>query len=193
MDTLNLFANCTTLEDIKKEYYRLCKLWHPDLGPESEKMIRTQMMQQINQAYAIASAKARVAEAKAKARKEGKPEPKVEDIQDQSHIDEAVRAAIEKIIQYEFLEIEICGLWVWVGGTKKRGVAVEMDEALDALKAAGYRWAQKKGKWYFAGVPAGGFRAFSMDEIRTRYGSTTVKRVRNQQQKKEAETAQLAA
>jgi len=40
--------------------------------------------------------------------------------------------------------------------------------------AAGYKWALKKVKWSFAGVPAGGFRQFDMDEIRRRYGSQRV-------------------
>ena len=57
-------------------------------------------------------------------------------------------------------------LWVWVGGETKKHK--------DALKAAGYKWAIKKVKWYFAGVPAGGFRQFDMDEIRERYGSQRV-------------------
>jgi hypothetical protein len=81
-------------------------------------------------------------------------------------LDERIREAIEKIITLEGLEIEICGLWVWVGG--------ETRKHKDALKAAGYHWAIKKLRWYFAGVPAGGFRPFDMDEIRRRYGSQRV-------------------
>lgn len=81
-------------------------------------------------------------------------------------MDERIREAIEKIITLDGLEIEICGLWVWVGGETKKHK--------DALKAAGYKWAIKKVKWYFAGVPAGGFRQFDMDEIRRRYGSQRV-------------------
>ncbi len=64
------------------------------------------------------------------------------------------------------MEIEICGLWVWVGGETKKHKS--------ALKAAGYKWAMKKLKWYFARVPAGGFRLFDMDEIRARYDSRRV-------------------
>jgi hypothetical protein len=63
-------------------------------------------------------------------------------------------------------ESEVCGLWVWVGG--------ETRQHKDALKAAGYHWAIKKLRWYFAGVPADGFRPFDMEEIRQRYGSQRV-------------------
>ncbi len=71
-----------------------------------------------------------------------------------------------KIVMLEGIEIEVCGLWVWVSG--KTGLY------RDEFKAAGYRWASKKARWYFAGAPAGGYRIFDMGEIRERYGSREV-------------------
>ena len=55
---------------------------------------------------------------------------------------------------------------MWVGGETKKH--------RDALKAAGYKWAINKVRWHFAGVSAGGFRQFDMDEIRQRCGSQRV-------------------
>ena len=160
------FDGCKTSEDVRNEYRRLCKLWHPDLGPREDVEKRTQVMQEINAAYARASATYRQEEMRDKARQRNRPEPTQQDYTDAAAVDERIRAAIEKIITLEGLEIEICGLWVWVGGTTR--------PHKHELKAAGYSWAAQKGKWYFAGVPAGGFRAFDMDEIRDRYGSQRV-------------------
>ena len=166
MNTNNYFAGCNTAEQVKIEYRRLCKLWHPDLGAQDQIVERTAKMQEINVAYAQASARFRQEEMREKAKAYGRPEPTEADYADAAVVDERIRQAIEKIITLDGLEIEICGLWVWVGGDTKphRG----------ELRAAGYRWSPKKLKWHFAGVPAGGFRSFSMDEIRTRYGSRQV-------------------
>lgn len=54
--------------------------------------------------------------------------------------------------------IETCGLWVCANRNPHRS----------AFKDAGYRWAPQQERWYFAGVPAGGFRSMVMDEIRQR-------------------------
>lgn len=123
-------------------------------------------MKDINAAYARASATYRQAEMRDNARKRNRPEPTQQDYVDAAAVDERIRAAIEKIITLEGLEIEICGLWVWVGGTTW--------PHKHELKAAGYSWAVNKGKCFFAGVPAGGYRAFDMEEIRQRYGSQRV-------------------
>lgn len=66
------------------------------------------------------------------------------------------------------LEIEICGTWVWVSGDTK--------PVKEGLKAAGFRWAPKKMKWYWkpAGQRSFGRGKWSMDEIREFHGSERV-------------------
>ncbi len=160
------FNGCKTAEDVKNQYRRLCKQWHPDLGPKEQTDERTKVMKEINAEYARASATFRQEEMREKARQCGRPEPTQQDYTDAAAVDERIRKAIEKIVTLDGLEIEVCGLWVWVGGNTKKHK--------DALKAASYKWAFKKAKWYFAGVPAGGFRSIEMDEIRRRYGSQRV-------------------
>ena len=56
-------------------------------------------------------------------------------------VDKRIRQAIEKIFTLDGLEIEICGLWVWVGSETKKHK--------DTLKAAGYKWARKKVNGYW--------------------------------------------
>jgi hypothetical protein len=156
MTTVNYFTTCKTSEEIKTEYKRLCRLHHPDVsGYES-----TAVMQEINRQYAFASDQMKRRE---------KPNWTEDKYESAAAVDEAVRQAIEKIISLHGITIEVCGLWVWVHGQTK---AVK-----DSLKAAGYRWAPKKDgqPWYFAGIPAGGGRPVSMDQIRYRYGSQVIK------------------
>ena len=75
---------------------------------------------------------------------------------------------IEQLIRMDGLEIEVCGSWLWVGGNTR--------EHKDDLKAMGMRWAPKKHLWYKA--PKSWKRnhrgEFTMDEIRSRYGSQSV-------------------
>ena len=144
------FAGCKTQEEIKKEYRRLCFIHHPDKGGE------TSVMQEINAEYARASANA--------TRRE-QPDWTEAQYRTAATVAEEIREAIERIVTLQGLQIEICGLWVWVGGNTR--------VHKEALKAAGYKWASKKKKWYFAGVPAGGY-GWSMDKIRSRYGSQRV-------------------
>ena len=134
---------------------------------QEEKAKRTAIMQEINAAYARASAGHRFEEMRERARAKGRPEPTAQDYADAAAVDERIREAIEKIITLDGLEIEICGLWVWVGGNTK--------EHRQALKDARFRWSRPKEKWYFAGVPAGwGPAAMDMEQIRARYGSQRV-------------------
>jgi curved DNA-binding protein CbpA len=163
---MSYFDGCKTNEEVKTEYRRLCKLWHPDLGTQEEKAERTRVMQEINAAYARASANHRFDEMREHAKAKGKPEPTAKDYADAAVVDECIREAIERIITLEGLEIEICGLWVWVGG--------ETHKHREELKVARYHWSPNKEKWYFAGVPAGRSHGMDMDSIRARYGSVRV-------------------
>lgn len=147
------FENCNTSDEIKNLYRQLAKQYHPDLGGD------TATMQKLNAEYAFCINKA------IRAEKPGKTETEYADL---AEVNEVVRKAVEAIINLDGIEIEICGLWVWVGGNT---YAVKSE-----IKAAGYRWASVKKLWYFAGVPASSFGQADMDDIRGKYGSEIVKR-----------------
>ena len=73
-----------------------------------------------------------------------------------------------KIIAIDGLNIEICGLWVWVTGQTK--------DNKEALKSAGFKWSGNKQAWYWH---RGEFKRhfgkpLSMDEIRFIHGSRRV-------------------
>lgn len=146
-----------TPEQLHSQYRDLCKQHHPDLNRTDP--TATARMQQINAEYAAAMNPAQ------RRAKPGKSEAEYVDL---ARVAENIRAAIEAIITLPNLQIEICGLWVWVSGETK--------PVKDQIKAAGYKWASKKEKWYFAGIAAGGRGQWDMEKIRTHYGSTHVRR-----------------
>jgi len=80
------------------------------------------------------------------------------------------RETLEKIIFIPEIFIEICGSWIWVTGETK--------SVKDILSKAGLWYAGNKKAWYFkpADYKAKKHKAFSMDDIRGKYGSETVEK-----------------
>ncbi len=133
--------------DVKQAYRRAALQYHPDVNPAG-----AEMMKIINAAYETLESYAGEI-ATAEATEVASPE--------------AVNAALNAIINLVGLEIEICGAWVWVSG------ATYLHRA--ALKAASFRYASKKQRWYFRpeGWRSASRGAYTMDDIRGRYGSDT--------------------
>ena len=150
---MNWFINkFASREQVKERYRDLCKIHHPDKGGFTE------VMQAINAEYAIASDQA--------VRRE-KPDWQEGQYEEEAIISERIRAAMEKIIKLKGIEIEVCGLWIWVGG--------DTHPVRESLGNAGYRWSKGKKKWYFPGVASRNHQPFSMNQIRMRYGSKIIK------------------
>lgn len=130
---------------VKTAFRKAAQKYHPDKGGSTE------MMQAVNAAYAELQ--------------KHYGETIAEFGADAGYADR-LNDAINAIIHLEGLNIEVCGLWVWVSGDTRTHK--------DAIKAAGYFWASKKFMWYFRPEEAKGGRGCSMDEIRGKYGSVTV-------------------
>lgn len=160
------FNCCQSTQDARTLYRHLCKSHHPDLHPDNPNA--TKEMQAINAEYDLFCKTFRPEEMRQRAKENKWKEPTQDDFDAAWQADIRVREAIEKIIRLSGLEIEVCGVWVWVGGSTR--------ENKDALKAAGYHWAPKKARWYFAGKPASPWArgAWTMDDIRDYHGSTRV-------------------
>lgn len=79
-------------------------------------------------------------------------------------------AVIDALMKLHGITVELCGCWLWISGDTR---AVK-----EELKAAGCRWAPKKGMWYWR--PAGQHTrkggGASMERIRAKYGSRTITR-----------------
>ena len=73
---------------------------------------------------------------------------------------------ISQILHYEDITIEVVGSWIWLSGDTK---AIK-----DKLKELNFRWAGKKKMWYYGEKIRNGGKTKSMDDIKSKYGCTTV-------------------
>lgn len=141
------FKDVKTIEDLKKQYRKLAKQYHPDLGGTDAEMkiINKEYEKLFEQVKSGATGKERNA-----------------------NVNDGFREIIEAIINLEGLEIEICGTWLWVGG--------ETYDHKETLKEKGFKFTKKKKKWYWtADKLTKRKRTKSMEWIRKEYGSEIVK------------------
>lgn len=154
---MTYFKECRTIDEVKAMYKLLAKKHHPDCGGE------TATMQAINLEYSVACAKVLKGENLSQ-----------EDAAEQVRMSEEYRAVIEQIMPIPGILIELVGHWIWVTGNTK--------PVKQQLKDAGLFFASKKVAWYYRSeeFKTTGSKK-SLDEIRAKYGSETV---RSRQQKK---------
>lgn len=88
---MHYFANIMTLEALKIEYKRLCKIHHPDLGGQVE------VMQAINAQYSAMLANVDL----------GKSTVEIE---------ESIMNIIRAASVLHGVRVELCGNWVWLTG-----------------------------------------------------------------------------
>lgn len=151
------FTDLTSHEAIKARYKELAKQYHPDCGGSVE------IMKEVNGQYE------KVLEGFYQ--KSGKSITEIEDL---LRDDLEVRNKLCEILGYPNLIVELCGVWIWVTG--------ETRIARQSLKSAGFSWASKKLAWYWHKKEevARFYRGkCSMDEIRSKHGSTTISSIKN--------------
>ena len=145
------FTACKTLDELKAEYKRLAKIHHPDCGGDDATMAR------INAEYDRLSAILPKLNAQGEAY-----QPK------ERECPAAFRAAVMAVITLQGVTVELCGSWIWCTGNTR--------EHKDVFKAAGYRFSGNKCAWYWHedGYSRRGSKRYSLDEIRSMYGSQRV-------------------
>ena len=163
---MKYFNNVSTLEELRRQYKELLKKYHPDNANGS-----TEATQDINAEY----------DRLFKVLKD-KHESKSDTTADSTahtgssyntnmydwENDRSLREVLQKIINFDGIEIEIVGAWLWVSGItynyKKE------------LKEIGFKWASQKKQWYFHtdAFRKRSHKSLSMDDIRSYYGSTKV-------------------
>ena len=145
----NYFANCTTLEELKKEYHKLILKYHPDRGGDHETMVK------INLQYEEYFEKLKDIHKT----KDGKTYTKRT-----NEMPSEFRDMLEKLIKMAGIHIEVIGSFIWGSGDTK--------PHKDALKALKFRWHTGKKCWYKA--PADYVKRtktkYSMDEVRNMFG-----------------------
>lgn len=150
---MKFFANCATLDELKKEYRRLAMIHHPDHGGD------TATMQAINGEYSEAFA-----------RLKNQHNAAADEAHQTTETPEEFITIISQLLRFPGLIVELCGSWLWITG--------ETYAIKDQLKAAGCRWSSSKKAWYWH-HPEEGHRwhkgTATMSDIRTKYGSQTYK------------------
>ncbi|MDD4779235.1 MAG: molecular chaperone DnaJ [Tissierellia bacterium] len=151
MSKTNFFANCKTLEELKKEYKKLAMLHHPDRGG------RLETMQAVNNEYDELFPLL-----KNKHNKENTKNQTTEGINDYKDI-------INQLIKYRDITIELCGTWLYVYGDGTKAIK-------DIISDLGFWWANKKKMWYLKpeGFISHKHKTWSMDAIRETYGSNKI-------------------
>lgn len=149
---MKYFANCRTLEELRKEYRRLCMVHHPDRGGDAATMAA------INNEYDETFR-----------RMQSTTADQTSAAQQAAEAPEAFRAVISRLVILEGLKVEICGRWVWATGNTYPN--------REAIKAAGCRYSKNKSAWYWRPAEAAEFRSHgksTMEDIRKKYGSQVV-------------------
>lgn len=150
---MKYFQNCKNLDELKAEYRRLVKKFHPDCGGDPE------IMKQINNEHdAMFELLKKQHNAKA------------DEHHQTTETAEEFRQIIVELLKLDGLDVELCGSWLWIGGNTK--------EHKDRLKALGCRWSNNKKLWYWHHAEEGHKwhkGSSTMSDIRTKYGSQTFK------------------
>ena len=154
---LQYFADVQNVKELKKEYHKLVLKNHPDKGGNHETMVAIVLEYE----WAIKNLFDKDGNRLGGAKASGST----------SHYNfeaDGFREALDKLMQLDGLDIEVCGSWIWVGGNTFPNK--------DAIKAAGCRWSKAKKLWYWKDPET--FccsKGCSMNKIRELHGSEVFK------------------
>lgn len=132
-------------EDLKKQYRTWCKKLHPDHGGDPEEFKK--MVEEYQEAQLHGFKKEAAAQ--------------------ETELTQELERALKKIVTLEGLEIDLVGSWLWVSG--------ETFSFKDILKEAGFKWASKRKKWYFAEEKAKGKFKGDFEQLKAHHGFKEIK------------------
>lgn len=136
-----MLNHCKTLDELKKEYRRLTKIYHPDCGGDAEKMKALNL--EFERMYAKLS----------------------EGTENATEAATAYEAIMESLLNLDGLVIEVCGSWLWISGS-----TYQHRDALKAAGCK-WASAKKLWYWRSPESTSTSHKAVSMDHIREKYGS----------------------
>lgn len=149
----NYFAECETIEDVKKLYKKLASKAHPDNGGSAEEFI--EIGAQYEEAFNRLKNTFRNVEGEKYQRENNETPQQFKDI-------------IDKIIHFENVKIEIIGTWIWVSGDTK--------PYRDILKELHFNWCKNKVAWSYHSEPwkRRSNSKTTLEDIRNLYGSEEI-------------------
>ncbi len=165
------FENISNLQELRKQYRDLLKKHHPDNGGNEETM--KSINAEYDKLFKMLKDRHESKSADSTANSGSTDNSGTKQSDHSSNMydwenDKALREVLEKIINFDGIEILICGQWIWVSGNtysyKKE------------LKETGFKWASQKKQWYWhsEAFRKRSHKTLSMDAIRNYYGSTKV-------------------
>lgn len=151
---LNL-SGAITPDAVKRAYRQACSKYHPDRNPAGE-----EMMKAVNAAYEV------LQDFTGKANEDSTGD-----------YSQGLNDAITFALGLSGVIVELCGAWVWLSGDTKQHREALKHSKNSLPDGYGYRWAPKKKMWYYrpADWSSKSYGTWSIDEIRTEHGSTTIK------------------
>lgn len=142
-------AAINDIDQLKKEYFKLAKKYHPDAGGTDAQFQQLQLEYEKHLKSLLNGSKL-------------SNEQKENELQ----LDEALRNAANALAGFENITIELAGKWLWVTGNTY--------PIRTQLRSAGFLFAPNKKAWFFKGAESSGRGSFSMEEIKTKYGATKI-------------------
>ena len=156
LNILNLQGEEFTQAEIKKAYKKASIKYHPDRNPAG-----AEMMKAINAAYNFLVSLDKT----------------IKSSEEQEFTDYAaeLNEILNKLYALEIpeMEIEVCGTWIWIGGTSR-----EHAPLLNKKEGIGLGWAKNKKKWFYrpSDYKKTSRREYSMTEIRDMHGSQVLRK-----------------
>lgn len=141
----------TDVDSLKKAYFKLAKVYHPDAGGTKEQFQKLQ--KEYDGLFKTIMSGSNLS---------------ASDIANEIELDENLRQAVDAIIGIPQLNVELIGKWIWVSGNTY--------PIRNELKNAGFMFAPVKKMWYYKGIESAGRGKLTIDEIRKKYGSQAIQK-----------------
>jgi hypothetical protein len=141
----------TDIDSLKKSYFKLAKVYHPDAGGTKEQFQRLQ--KEYEGLFKTIMSGSNLS---------------ANDIANEIELDENLRQAVDAIIGIPQLNVELIGKWIWVSGNTY--------PIRNELKNAGFMFAPVKKMWYYKGIESAGRGKLTIDEIRKKYGTQAIQK-----------------
>jgi len=156
------FKDINTLEELRKQYKELLKKYHPDNANGS-----TEATQEINAEYDKLFKILKDRHESKSADNTSKQSGYNANMYDWEN-DKALREALQKIISFSGIEIDLIGAWIWLDGNTY--------PYKETLKEIGFKWSRQRRKWYWhdGEYRRYGNKKHSFADIQNLYGSTKV-------------------